>query len=512
MTLFFAKKIVYFRSMQNERFDLIVIGGGPSGYAGAMRAIDFGKKVLLIERNRMGGAGVFNGVLASKALWEHALKVQTAKELIPDYVPNFDQANKIVKEAIFERKTQMSVHFQLLQKCYPDLLFYEKGKAKFINNNTVLVTKEDGSIKTFQAENVLIASGSRPRKPNNITIDENIILTSDGVRNLNTFPKSMVVLGAGVIGCEFATIFSLLGNTKVFLIDKADRILPFEDEDVANVVKDNLASHNCQIHQGASLKRMEINNNEVEYELEYKEGGTEVFHVEKALISIGRVPNVEELNLEAVGVKLNDRGSVWDDDTQTNISNIYVAGDATTEIALVNVGEREARHAVVRMFGPTIKPLTYKNISTIMFLNPEVAAVGMNEQECRNKGIPHKVVKLDFATNARAIAMRKTNGFFKIIVTNDNGMRILGMRVVGEHASSAIQAVAYLIHTSQGIRELADMMHPHPSIIEGVQECLRMLLNKSIYKPYVFKDRLKCFVWENGVSTPVESLNSETNV
>jgi dihydrolipoamide dehydrogenase len=158
------------------------------------------------------------------------------------------------------------------------------------------------------------------------------------------------------------------------------------------------------------------------------------------------------------------------------------------------------------MFGPTIKPLSYKNISSIMFLNPEVAAVGMNEQECVAKGLPHKVVKLDFSTNARAIAMRKTQGFFKIIVTNDSGMRILGMRVIGEHASSAIQAVAYLIHTNQGIRELADMMHPHPSIIEGVQECLRMLLNKSIYKPYIFKDRLKCYICENGICTPIESL------
>jgi dihydrolipoamide dehydrogenase len=146
-----------------------------------------------------------------------------------------------------------------------------------------------------------------------------------------------------------------------------------------------------------------------------------------------------------------------------------------------------------------------------MFLNPEVATVGMSEQECRQKGIPHKVVKLDFSTNARAITMRKTKGFFKILVSNDNGMRILGMRAIGEHASSAIQAVAYLIHTNQGIRELADMMHPHPSIIEGVQECLRMLLNKSIYKPYVFRDKLKCYLYENGKQIPIESLSSNTN-
>jgi dihydrolipoamide dehydrogenase len=361
-------------------------------------------------------------------------------------------------------------------------------------------------VKVVTTDNILIATGSRPRIPPNIAVDEQVIITSDGIRNISSFPNSMVVLGAGVVGCEFATIFSAFGRTSVNLIDRADRILPFEDEDVAEIIKKNLEAHGARVHQGASLKRMGVSNQRVEYELVYKNGTTEVFMVDKALVSIGRVANIEGLGLENVGVKLNDHGSIWNDDTQTNISNIYVAGDVTTEVALVNVGEREARHSVVRMFGPTVRPLSYKNISTIMFLNPEVASVGMSEQECVLKKIPHKVVKVDYTTNARAIAMRKTTGFFKIIVTNDNGMRILGMRVVGEHASSAIQGVAYLIYTNQGIRELADMIHPHPSIIEGVQECLRMLLNKSIYKPYVFTDRLKCFVCENGVCTPIENL------
>jgi dihydrolipoamide dehydrogenase len=395
---------------------------------------------------------------------------------------------------------------QLLQKQTDNLLSYEKGLASFIDKHTISIKKEDGSTKIITTENVLIASGSRPRYLPNIAIDEHIIMTSNGVKNLTELPKSMVVLGAGVIGCEFATIFSNLGKTKVYLIDKADRILPFEDADVADVVSENLEKHGAFIHHGASLNRMEIKDGEVEYELQYKDGKTEIFRVEKALVSVGRVPNIEDLNLERVGVKLNEKGSIWDDDTQTHTSNIYVAGDVTTDIALVNVGEREARHAVVRMFGPTIKPLSYQNISTIMFLNPEVASVGMSEQDCVKKGLAHKVVKLDYSTNARAIAMRKTKGFFKIIVTNDNGMRRLGMRCVGEHASSAIQAVAYLIHTNQGIRELADMMHPHPSIIEGIQECLRMLLGKSIYKSSVFKDKLKCYVCENGTCTNVETL------
>ena len=489
-----------------EHYDLIIIGGGPTGYAGAMRALDFKKKVLLIEKKHIGGAGVYDGVLTSKTLWEMSQKISSIREMIPDYEADFEYINKTVKEAIFERKTQMTVHIQLLQTQANNLFHYEKGTAQFVDKHTISITKENGRIKTVSAENILIASGSRPRYLPNISIDEHIIMTSDGVKNLTEFPKSLVVLGAGVIGCEFATIFSNIGKTKVYLIDKADRILPFEDEDVAELISESLEKNGATIHHGSSLKRMEIKDGKVEYELEYKDGKTEIINVEKALVSVGRVANVEGLGLEKVGVKLNERGSIWDDDTQTNISHIYVAGDVTTEMALVNVGEREARHAVVRMFGPTIKPLSYQNISTIMFLNPEVASVGMSEQDCKKKGIAHKVVKLDFSINARAIAMRKTKGFFKIIVTNDNGMRILGMRVVGEHASSAIQAVAYLIHTNQGIKELADMMHPHPSIIEGVQECLRMLLGKSIYKPSVFKDKLKCYVCENGTCTPIESL------
>jgi dihydrolipoamide dehydrogenase len=471
-----------------------------------MRALDFKKKVLLIEKKRIGGAGVYDGVLTSKTLWELSQKVSSIREMIPDYQVNYQEIVSTLKEAVFERKTQMTVHLNLLQKQPGNLFFYEKGAASFIDKNTISIKKEDGTTKTVSAENILIATGSRPRYLPHIPIDEQIIMTSDGVKNLTELPDSLVVLGAGVIGCEFATIFSNMGRTKVYLIDKADRILPFEDDDVAEIISESLVKHGATIHHGSSLKRMEIKNGKVEYELEYKDGSTEIINVDKALVSVGRIANVENLGLENAGVKLNDRGSIWDDDTQTNISNIYVAGDVTTEMALVNVGEREARHAVVRMFGPTIKPLSYQNISTIMFLNPEVASVGMSEQDCNKKGLAHKVVKLDYSTNARAIAMRKTKGFFKIIVTNDNGMRILGMRAVGEHASSAIQAVAYLIHTNQGIRELADMMHPHPSIIEGVQECLRMLLNKSIYKPYIFKDKLKCYVCENNVCTPVESL------
>ena len=224
-------------------------------------------------------------------------------------------------------------------------------------------------------------------------------------------------------------------------------------------------------------------------------------------MSIGRIPNIENLGLDVAGVEMSQRGiHIGDDDTRTNIPNIYAVGDVSGRIALVNTGEIEARHAVEKMFGQKTDRLSYDNICTIMFLHPEVAAVGMNEQTCLQNNIPVKVVKLDFSVISRAIAMRKTQGFFKIIVTNDKEMKILGMRAVGEHASSAIQAVGLLIKLNMSIEVLSELIHPHPSIVEGIQECVRMLLNKSIFKSSVFKDKLSCYSLVDGVKTPLERL------
>jgi dihydrolipoamide dehydrogenase len=493
--------------MPNAHFDLIVIGGGPSGFAGAMRALDYKKSVLLVEKTGLGGTEVFNGVMTSKTLWEYSKKVKQIRELVPNFDVKFEDSDKEVREAVKSRRAIINNHLRiLLEESTRHLFHLEKGRAELMGRNEVRIQRDNGEFLTVTGDQILLCTGSRPRYLPHIPIDERIILTSDGIRYMRDFQKSLVILGAGVIGCEFATIFSNFGNSKVFLIDKADRILPFEDEDVAQVVSESLEKNGAVVHRGASLVRMDIVDGEVEYELEYKGGRREVNRVQQALVSVGRQPNLENLGLEKAGIRMTDRGGIWRDDTQTNVPNIYAAGDVATDLSLVNVGESEARHAVERMFGEPGARMNYENISTIMFLDPEVAAVGMNEQEAIRRGVPVKVVKLDYSLLSRAIAMHKTKGFFKILVTNDHAMRILGMRAVGAHASSAIEGVAYLIHTQQGIRELANMIHPHPSIIEGIQEALRMLLGTSIHKPEVLKDRLQCYVIENGVKTPLDTV------
>lgn len=496
-----------------EKFDLCVIGGGPAGYAGAMRAIDYGKRVLMIEKNRVGGAGVYNGALGSKTLWELSQKVRAANDTIISVGRNkfeltWQEVIKTKDEAIFDRKFQYSCHMQLLQNETLSKLFsYERGLGQFKNEHEVEILKENGEIKTIWAENILIAVGSRPRSLPNIDVDGVQIMTSDHIHHMDDYPESLVIVGAGVIGCEYATIFSNFGKTKVYLIDRADRILPFEDTDISDMVSKNFEEQGVKIHHNAQLERLEKKGDRVEYEISYPDGSREVINVEKALLAVGRVPNVEDLGMENAGVSMSKRGRhIGDDDTITNVPNIYVAGDASGRIALVNMGELEARHAVERMFGNIKHRLSYDNVSTIMFLQPEVAAVGLNEMQCREQNIPVKIVKIDYSCIARAIAMRKTQGFFKIIVTNDDEMKILGMRAIGEHASSAIQAVALLISMNKGVHELAELVHPHPSIIEGVQECVRMLLNKSVFKSSVFKDKLQCYSCVDNVCTPLQRL------
>jgi len=498
--------------MRKQKFDLVVIGGGPAGYAAAMRAIDFGKSVCLIEKSKIGGAGVYHGALSSKTMWELSQRVRNVNESIVSlgrrkFEVSWDEMTKTLEEAVFERKFQYSCHLKLLKTQRSDLFRYVRGFGKLISNHDVNVKNADGEDEIVTGDYIIVATGSRPRKLPGMDVNEKEIMTSDGIDQMSDFPKSLVIVGAGVIGCEYATIFSNFGKTKVYLIDRADQILPFEDDDISTMVSQNLEKNGVVIHHKAQLVRMEIKNGEVEYEITCPDGDNEIIRVEKALLSVGRIPNIENIGMSELGIEKGPKDRhIGDDDTQTNISNIYAVGDASGRIALVNMGEIEARHAVEKMFGNKVERLSYDNISTIMFLQPEVASVGLNEKQCIQKNIPIKVVKLDYSVMARAIAMRKTQGFFKIIVTNDEDMKILGMRAVGEHASSAIQAVALLIKQDRGIEELAELVHPHPSIVEGVQECVRMLLNKSIFKSSVFEDKLACYSLVNGVKTSLQRL------
>lgn len=479
-----------------EKFDLVVIGAGPSGYAAAMRSLDFKKKTLLIEKDVVGGAGVTNGALSSKTWWELSREVAAFRKNLKKFnieIPDvsYREIQQEVRMAIGERKGMLEDHMVQMQGSrHAHLLTFKKGVARLASQNEIEITS-DGEKEYIWADHIILATGSRPRYLPELPIDEKIVMTSDGIESMEDFPESMVIVGAGVIGCEYATIFSAFGKTKVNLIDKGDRILPFEDEDVVKVIERNMENNGILIHRNSKLIRMELKNGRVEYQLEYNDGTKATFNVEKALVAVGRTPNFENLWDDSLPIDFTKRG-IKDNETQTNVSNIYAVGDITADISLVNVGELEGRHAVEKIFGNPHRKLVYENISTIMFLHPEVAGVGLNEVSAREKGIDYKVVTVDYACIPRAIAKRNTQGFIKLLVTNDDDMKILGLKIIGNEASSAMQAVALLISMDKGIEELAECVHPHPSITEGIQECVRMLLGKSLFKPYALKGKLSC--------------------
>jgi dihydrolipoamide dehydrogenase len=487
-----------------EKFDLVVIGAGPSGYAAAMRSLDFKKKTLLIEKNKVGGAGVTNGALSSKTWWELSRETASFRKNLKRFnlkVPsiNYKEIQDEVAAAIEERKGMLEEHLHMMKDSrYTDLLSFRKGNARLISAHEIEIDTGAYEKEIVWAEHIILATGSRPRYLPELPIDEKIVMTSEGIENMEDFPESMVIVGAGVIGCEYATIFSGFGKTKVHLIDKGARILPFEDEDIVRVIERNMENNGVLIHRNSRLINMEIKHGRVEYTLEYDDGTKGTFNVAKALVAVGRTPNYEELWDDAVNISISKRG-IEDNDTQTNITNIYAVGDITADISLVNVGELEGRYAVEKIFGDPKRKLIYENISTIMFLNPEVASVGVNETQARERGLDYKVATLDYSCIPRAIAKRNTQGFIKMLVTNDEQMKILGLKIIGNHASSAIQAVALLISMDKGIEELAECVHPHPSITEGIQECVRMLLGKSLFKPDALKGKISCRTSTSGV-------------
>ena len=475
-------------------WDLCVLGAGPAGFAAAMRAHDLGKRVLLVERDRVGGVGIHSGALSSKTMWHLSNDFSVAKLTDRGYhAPggievSYRSVIESVRTAVAERRALLERQLEGLSKPSANggIVTLVRGQAHFVDPHKLEVKKSDGSISTFEAQNFLIATGSRPRIPDGIPVDGDVVVTSDHIEAWSEFPASMVIVGAGVIGCEYATMFANFGRTKIHIIDRQPRILPFEDEDVAEEVASSFESMGVTIHRSSKLESLKVVNGRVEYAITNAEGKSETITVDKALVSVGRIPNTHELNLEGIGVKVEKSGSIAATETRcASTQHVWAAGDVTMDIALVNVAELEGRYAVEKMFSLEPRAIQYEALSAIMFLRPEVASVGLNEMKAKELKIPYRVGVVGNRLVSRNVAMRSTRGFVKLLAAKDSS-KILGLRVVGPQASSTIQGIAFLIHMGATLADIDHCVHPHPAIPEGVQECARMILGRSVLKPEVF--------------------------
>lgn len=489
--------------MRKEKYDVCVIGCGPAGFAAAMRSYDFDNHVCIIEGNHVGGAGVSDGALSSKTMWELATDYSIANRvdrgyrasnISVDYEKVRDNVFSAVREKEYQIRSQIET-FSKKDESSKSLTLFE-GWGKFTSDKTIIVSQHNGETVEIEANDFIIASGSHPRKHPLFEIDGERIISSDHVLKLKKFPREILIIGAGVVGCEFATIFAEFGQTRVHLLDSQERVIPFEDDDVSDYAAKMLNNIGVNIYHTASLRSIQKHEHHIDVTLEYKDGHTEVISVETILVSIGRVPSVKKLGLENVGVGLTERGMLETNEHCKVAENIYAAGDISGHNALVNVAEMEGRFAAKAIENKIKFPLRYRNMSTIMFFNPEISAIGLNEKECQKESIAYKVVVYNHALVSRAIAMRETQGFFKMIVTDEEDPRVLGMRAAGPQSAASIMYIATLMDHNVSLGEIMKTVHPHPSMTEGIQECIRLLLGKSIFKAEAFPQYVSFKSWK----------------
>ncbi|MBN2662491.1 MAG: NAD(P)/FAD-dependent oxidoreductase [Bacteroidales bacterium] len=489
-----------------EKFDIIIIGSGPAGFSAAMRSIDMNKHVCIIEKSALGGAGVFHGALTSKTLWHLSEDYAIAANVERGYRASglqvdFRKVLKSVRAAAQIKVYQIKSQIETLTKGrFADKsLTLKHGHASFIDQNTIEIVRGDTSEK-IQADNFIIATGSRPRLYPGIEVDHQRIITSNDIFNLKEFPEKMVIVGSGIIGSEFATIFSNFKQTEVHLLDRQHRVIPFEDDDVSDFVSQNLENNGVIIHHTANLRTIRKEENSLEVVLDYDDGHSQVIEVDVAFIAIGRIPNTDNLGLKNIGVTPTKNGHLTIDDrncvySELGYTNIFAAGDITGQTQLYSVAEMQGRYAVRGVYNKINHPISYYNMPTLMFFKPEVVAVGLNEKTLREMKIPYKMVFYSNALINRALAMRNTNGFIKILASNDGEERILGMRAAGPQASAFIVSIAHIMNQKNSVDQVLKTIHPHPSITEGIQDCLRILKGKSIFKPFAFPDLIKTASW-----------------
>ena len=494
--------------MKSLKFDVCVIGSGPAGFAAAMRSYDFGKDVCIVEAGEIGGAGITNGALSSKTMWELSSDYAIARKRDRGYFANglkidYSHVMKAVHEAVGEKQYQLFSQIETFAKREGSerSVTLLKGWAKFKDCHTITVTKKSGETLEVTADDFVIATGSTPRQHPTLPTDGKRIINSDHIDKIAQFPKRILIVGAGIVGCEFATIFANFDESEVHLLDSQNRVIPFEDDDVSDYVDEKLTEIGVQTHHQATLREVREEESHLDVILDYSDEHTEVVAVDMILISIGRVANIANLGLENIDATITPRGVLEVDSECRVCEHIYAAGDVSGNMALVNIAEMEGRFAAKAIDGKIKYPLSYHNISTIMFFNPEVAAIGLNEKECRRKGIAYKVIYYHHSLISRAIAMRDTDGFFKVIVSNEADPLILGMRAAGPQSAASIVYMASMINARQRLSEVMKTVHPHPSIGEGIQECLRSLSSKTILKQKAFPDKIKFRVWEPASSS-----------
>ncbi|MBZ5859596.1 Si-specific NAD(P)(+) transhydrogenase [Flavihumibacter profundi] len=446
-----------------EHFDLVVIGSGPAGEKGAAQAAYFGKRVAIIERaTHVGGAGINTGTLPSKTLRETALYFSGLRQRGLYGIDYSLRENLTVADLMHRKEIVIQNEWRIISA---NLAWHNiqliNGEASLRDAHTVVVKSAEGE-RELSADVILIATGSSPLHPGGILFDHEYIYDSDDILHMDRIPKSMVVIGGGVIGTEYASVFTALG-VEVTLVEPRGRILAFVDSEIVTSLTEHLEMIGLKFLYNDKMTRIEAHNGRVCMELQ--SGSTHEFDI--ALIASGRHSNVQGLGLEEAGVKLGDRGLVIvNEKYQTSVPNIYAAGDVIGFPALASTSMEQARVAMVHAFDLHYKEKVSSVLPLAVYSIPEISAVGLTEDECEERNIAYLVGRASFENSARGQITGATNGMIKLIFAPED-KRLLGAHIIGEQASELIHIAMHAITRKETIDVFIEAVYNYPTLSDS---------------------------------------------
>ncbi len=460
-------------------YDLIIIGSGPGGYVAGIRASQLGMKVAIIEKAEIGGICLNWGCIPTKALLKSASVYEYTKnaksygvDISGDFSANFE--NMIKRSREIAENMSKGIKF-LFRKNKITVL---KGFGKILSNKKVEVTDFDGLKKTYNAENIIIATGARSRQLPNLKQDGRKIIGYREALSLQKQPESILIVGSGAIGSEFAYFYNSIG-TKVTLVEYMSNILPLEDIEVSKQVGRSFKKSKIKVLVKSNVESVDISGEMCKTSVRTKKG-IEVFHSEIVLSAVGITPNIENIGIENLGIELENGKIKVDKYFQTNVKNIFAIGDVIDTAALAHLASAEGIFCVEKISGENPEFIDYNNIPACTYTSPEVASVGYTEKEAIKKGFDIKVGKFPFTASGKAIASGAREGFIKLIFNKKND-ELIGGHFVGMNVTEMIAEIVLARKLNVKAKGILKAVHPHPTMSEAIMEAAAVALKEAIH-------------------------------
>lgn len=461
------------------KYDIIVIGSGPGGYVAAVRAAQAGKRTAIVEREALGGVCLNWGCIPTKALLKsasvyHYVKNAAAYGIDIEGEAKADIAKIVARSRGVAETMSKGIDF-LMKKNKIDVL---RGHGSIESKGVVAVENEEGRT-LYEADHIILATGARPRQMPFIPVDGEKIITSREALVIKELPESIVVIGSGAIGSEFAFLFAQLG-VKVTIVEYLPNLMPLEDEEVSKTMERAFRKMRATVYTGTTVKAARVNDEgRCEVDIEGKKGA-ETLVADMVLAAVGIKTNTENIGLEKVGIELERDKIKVNEHYQTAVEGIYAIGDLIPTPALAHVASAEAIHCVDAICGRSPQPIDYSTIPSCVYTSPEVASVGLTEKQATEKGIELKVGRFQFTASGKAAAAGERDGFVKLLFDAATD-KLVGAHFVGMNVTEMIAEPTVAKALGATAEVLAHTIHPHPTMNEAVMEAAEAALGHAIH-------------------------------